>query len=499
VACKAENRVPLGVFRTWVKSVELGRFPSTTRYFQVTRCNHCDNPPCVTICPVGAMYRRSDAIVDFDPSRCIGCRACQQACPYDAIYVDPDRRTAAKCNFCAHRIEAGMLPACVVACPEQAIVAGDMDDPGSEISSILLREQVRVRRPEYGTQPKVFYVDAQDAAIVPGGARNVGAYLFATANTGMHGSSLQQAGLQRANPERALAAPPAIVTYDVEHERPWGWQVPAYFWTKSVSAGVLVVPVLARLVQGVVIARRLELSACVTALVFMAATVGLLVSDLARPERFLRVVLVPQRRSWVARGAFCLIAYSALCAGLCCSAAVGARGLSSALLWPTVLAGLLASAYTAFLFGQCRGRDLWQTRLLVVHLVAQCVLASGAFLALVPPGLGLTARLRHAGVIGLGAGVLLHALVVLGELAGPRSGRHASRGARQASGLMTSGPLGPVFWGGAIGLGCAAPVVLLALSTTSAVLVGIAGACALAGLLAYEWCFVMAGQAVTNS
>jgi len=84
-ACKQENEVPLSVNRTWVKTVETGHYPDTQRHFQVTRCNHCANPPCVRICPVSAMYQRKDGIVEFDPSICIGCKACLQACPYDAI------------------------------------------------------------------------------------------------------------------------------------------------------------------------------------------------------------------------------------------------------------------------------------------------------------------------------------------------------------------------------------------------------------------------------
>ena len=120
-ACKSENQVPLGVNRTWVKTVEVGRYPDVTRQFQVTRCNHCANPPCVRICPVEAMYQRDDGIVEFDPDICIGCKGCIQACPYDAIYMDPDSHTAQKCHYCAHRVDVGMEPACVSSCPTQAL------------------------------------------------------------------------------------------------------------------------------------------------------------------------------------------------------------------------------------------------------------------------------------------------------------------------------------------------------------------------------------------
>src|SRR5256884_1320958 len=116
VACKEENQVPLGAFRTWVKYVERGTFPNTRRYFSVLRCNHCDDAPCVTICPTVALYRRPDGVVDFDGERCIGCKSCMQACPYDALYIDPATQTAAKCNYCAHRLEVGLEPACVIVC-----------------------------------------------------------------------------------------------------------------------------------------------------------------------------------------------------------------------------------------------------------------------------------------------------------------------------------------------------------------------------------------------
>ena len=490
VACKAENRVPLGVFRTWVRCVDAGQFPDTRRYFQVTRCNHCDNPPCVAVCPVAAMYRRRDGIVDFDPSRCIGCKACMQACPYDAVYIDPERATAAKCHFCAHRVEAGMQPACVVACPEQAIVAGDIDDPASEISRLIDEEPVTVRRPDKQTRPKLFYVGAKEAAIVPGQARNVGTYLFATVNT--------EARLVPLPAERGSSrgpTVPAIVSYDVEHLRPWNWQVPAYFWTKSVSTGILALPALALAAEGLSIGRRLETVLGLTGVVFLALTVVLLISDLSRPGRFLHVLIRPQPRSWVARGAFLLLAYGVLCTCFFLSSWAGAGGVASVLLWPTVAAGLLAAVYTAFLFGQCKGRDLWQTRLLPLHLVAQWVLASSAVLTLLPGSLGVTPRLRHVAVVGLALGLLAHGLMVLGELAMP----HATDAARRAASIVTRGSLRDTFWIGAIGAGWLLPAALLVANRSSPLVAGIAGAGALVGLLAFEWCFVMAAQGVANS
>ena len=177
-ACKSENQVPLGVFRTWVKYTEKGEFPNTRRHFNVLRCNHCEDAPCVTVCPTKALFIRPDGIVDFDSSRCIGCKSCMQACPYDALYIDPFDNTAAKCNYCAHRVDLGLLPACVVVCPEKAIIAGDMDDPASDISHILATEQVLTRKPEQGTKPKLFYVDGDASSLVPESQSRMTGYLW---------------------------------------------------------------------------------------------------------------------------------------------------------------------------------------------------------------------------------------------------------------------------------------------------------------------------------
>ena len=91
-----------------------------------------------------------------------------QACPYDALYIDPETNTAAKCNYCTHRVDIGLEPACVNVCPEHAIISGDMDNPESEISQLLAQENVMVRKPEKGTNPNVFYINGDEVSLSPG-------------------------------------------------------------------------------------------------------------------------------------------------------------------------------------------------------------------------------------------------------------------------------------------------------------------------------------------
>ena len=148
VACKAENSVPVGDFRTGVKYTEVGLFPDIKRMFLVQRCNHCTDAPCVAICPVLALEKREDGIVDLDRDACIGCRACMQACPYDAIYLNEDTGSAEKCHFCAHRVEVGLQPACVNVCPTESIIAGDFDDDDSVVSGLIRAKETKVRRRE---------------------------------------------------------------------------------------------------------------------------------------------------------------------------------------------------------------------------------------------------------------------------------------------------------------------------------------------------------------
>ncbi len=168
VSCKVENEVPLSSWRLRVKYVDQGLFPNTSRTFTPLRCNHCESAPCERICPVSALHYLDNGIVNIDSSRCIGCAGCIMACPYGAIYMDPESNTADKCTYCAHRIEGGLMPACVVACPVEANIFGDLEDPTSHISKYISRDKrVQVRKPEKMTVPKHFYVGGGQAQLNP--------------------------------------------------------------------------------------------------------------------------------------------------------------------------------------------------------------------------------------------------------------------------------------------------------------------------------------------
>ena len=120
----------------------------------------CENSPCAPVCPTGASYQTKDGLVLVDPKKCIACGACIAACPYDARYLHPAGYVS-KCTFCAHRLEKGKVPACVETCPTYCRTFGDLEDPESPVAKALkAAERVDVLRPEQGTRPKLFYLNA---------------------------------------------------------------------------------------------------------------------------------------------------------------------------------------------------------------------------------------------------------------------------------------------------------------------------------------------------
>jgi Fe-S-cluster-containing dehydrogenase component/formate-dependent nitrite reductase membrane component NrfD len=489
VACKAEHEIPLGSFRTWVKYVEKGAFPDVRRYFTVLRCNHCKDAPCVNICPTRSLFHRDDGIVDFDPEYCISCKACMAACPYDAIYIDPRAETAAKCNYCAHKVEVGLEPACVTVCPEQAIVSGDVGDPQSAISQLISRHEIMLRKPEKGTRPKVYYIEGDSTSLTAGAAPRAAGYLWAERpqwEVAANFNILSDAGI-------------ACTTYDVSHRKPWGLLVSLYLWTKSMSAGPILVAALLMILGYAHAPVLFGQVAPSIALIFMLLTALLLIGDLERPERFLKILLHPNPRSWLVWGAHILMFYSIITLFWLLAGLTPAYPLVVMFRWPGLIFSILAAGYSAFLLAQARARDLWQSRLLLPHLVVQAFLAGSAVLALGALYEGSGRLLSDLLLRCLLIGLVLHGALVLGEITLP----HAGRDAAGAVSYMILGPLAGRFWILAVLGGTALPIYLLSYYFVypgpGSFLPALASFSALAGLLVFEDCYVRAGQALPLS
>lgn len=475
-ACKSENEVPLSVTRTYVKYVDTGYFPQVRRSFQVTRCNQCLDPPCVAACPTAAMHQRPDGIVDFDKSICIGCKACIAACPYDAIFINPEDKSAEKCNFCAHRIDVGLEPACVVVCPTQALLVGDMNDPLSAVSEIIYRDAVTVRRPEKKTRPKLFYKGADQVTLDPLAARRPDGGLFLWSE---QGDVSHQVHAGHPGPWNSSAA--AVVSYDTLHRAPWDWRVSAYTFTKSIAAGAYLVPLLLGALGLLPFTTDLwGLQAPIVAMIGLMLTGALLVWDLEHPERFWMVLLKPQWRSWLVRGGFIITGYGGVLAAHLAATFLGRADLTPLLGWVGGPLAAGAAVYTAYLFAQARARDLWQSPLLPAHLFIQAIMAGAAVLLLLTASSGVpgpvTATFRLA--------LALHLLLVLGEASMGHPTAHAALAAR----AMTKGAYAHFFWV-SVPLGVLA--LFFAVSTP-----GIAAFAALVSLFLYEHAFVQAGQSV---
>ena len=189
LACKAENMTPPEVSYNVVLEEEIGTFPNVRRIFMYKPCFQCENPPCVPVCPVKATWKREeDGIVVIDYDRCIGCRYCMTACPYGSRFIDLGKSytdplqpyeaepspeygedrvraeggspvgNARKCHFCLHRLNQGMLPACLDTCIGRAIHFGDLNDPESVVAQLVVeRNSIRLKE-ELGTEPNVYYL-----------------------------------------------------------------------------------------------------------------------------------------------------------------------------------------------------------------------------------------------------------------------------------------------------------------------------------------------------
>ncbi len=487
VACKSEHNVPVGVNRTWVKQVEKGVFPETRRLFSVMRCNHCTDAPCVTICPTQALFVREDGIVDFDHRRCIGCKSCMQACPYDALYIDPETHTAAKCNYCAHRIDVGLEPACVNVCPEHAIISGDLDDPQSEIARLVAREQVTARRTDKGTKPNLFYINGDEVSLNPGATTRSDQYFWNSQSRGVgHFSRFSEARTPNADVLDLAARVDGPAAGSVEaksmrqvdvilgkarriYDTPdkgllWGREVWGYVWTKAISTGVVLALLLAASgwfgavpALDSVSALAAEGLAVLAGLVFLTLTGVLLVVDLDQPMRFAYVLLRPQWRSWLVRGGYLITFFGAALALWGAGLVFGLDPLRSIGRWACLPLAFGTAIYTAFLFGQAKGRDFWQSPVLALHMLIHAVMAGAAVLmaaGFVHAELAVwSAPAARILLIGIGANLLVTAAELLST--------HANTASATAARMITSGRYRNAFWGGMLLIGNLLPTLLL--------------------------------------
>lgn len=183
LSCKMQNNVPDGLM--WNRVITkgctvvdgaVGTYPNLTRTYLPIACQHCENPACQRVCPTGATYKDESGRVEIDYDKCIGCRMCMAACPYNARvfnwsepvreagfdYGDKDvpvrsKGVAEKCTMCKERTDRGEIPMCVQNCPFEARTFGDLDDPESEISKLIAQKSAYTLLPDEGTRPQVYY------------------------------------------------------------------------------------------------------------------------------------------------------------------------------------------------------------------------------------------------------------------------------------------------------------------------------------------------------
>ncbi len=489
IACKSEHDVPLGVNRTWVKYIETGSFPNVSRHFSVMRCNQCEDAPCMTICPTNALFRADNGVVDFQDDNCIGCKSCMNACPYDALYINPDTNTAQKCNFCNHRVEMDLAPSCVVVCPTEAIKVVDFDNPHDPVAAMIGREDVAVRSPEQNTKPKVYYKGADQASLDPTRTKiNADGMIWAdTTKNHRMTPELDNHG----HGDSGIVARTA---YTTSHKTTWDRMVSGYLVTKAIAGGVMLMATLMLLLGHADEQAAVGVVPPVVAGVFLAITGALLIGDLKQPKRFYFLLTKSNFDSWLVKGAYVLGGFATLSAvWFVLGVADSGDGLKIVAI-PTAILGAATAGYTAFLFAQCEGRDLWQTPLLLPLLLARAVVAGASAYVL----LGLAIDIPSERAVWW---ALLGGVVAVGFLTWVELQSHGSRHVEMAVASMVKGEHKHWFLAGnVLGVGVPAAIAIAALAADlDNAVVAIGAVAALAGMWLAETAFVRAGQSVPLS
>jgi formate-dependent nitrite reductase membrane component NrfD len=429
-----------------------------------------------------------------------------QACPYDALYIDPETKTAAKCNYCAHRTDIGLEPACVNICPEQAIISGDIENPETEIAQLISKQQVKTRKPEKGTKPNVFYIDGDEASLNPSATERSNSYIWGSQATGVghyakyaerltegsdlismiqdlkgHSPSSKEATyggdssnqkqveviMQSANARRVYDTPDKGIL--------WGWEVSAYVVTKAISAGIFLMMFLGQLL-GLEISREFALTGGLLSLVFLALTGLFLVMDLDQPKRFLYVLLRPHGESLLVKGGYSITFFGGFLTAWLVGVYFNIPMLETIGYWGGFLFGILVAVYTAFLFAQAKGRDFWQSPSMALHMLIHCVMAGSAAILVVSQFLSVGDEWSGLTTNVLIGALILNLLTMLVEL----TITHPTEDAKLVVKMILKGRYANLFWMGVLILTNLVPIGLLlvgmsglALSAAVLTLIGI--------------------------
>ncbi len=372
-------------------------------------------------------------------------------------------------------------------CPEQAIVSGDVDDPGSKIATLIREEPTSQRRLEKETKPRVWYLDVLPESLEPATAAEPPQYLWS---------------------DRAAPPPPVpagfempqdlITTLDVHHKPAWGWHVWTYLLTKNIASGAMILAPLVGLV-GIVDGPSSRYGPEVVALVFLVITNFLLVHDLGRWERFWKILIQPNTKSWLVKGAWVLTAFGALITLSLGLQALGYREAADLVRWLDLPVAVMASGYSAWLFGQCKGRDLWMEKGLFLQLVARAALMGAAMGMLLPQVVDPSHPKAYHNPCA-------HAFIWLSVICAFGMVYERQRAVRGRAAQLSEAILRDSFR-------CQAAVSLTIVAAALAQvgmlfdgmaalrwsLFGLAVACSLVGLFYYERSWIRAGQAVPNS
>jgi formate-dependent nitrite reductase membrane component NrfD len=390
-----------------------------------------------------------------------------------------------------------------------------MDNPNTEISHLLARETVTVRKPEKGTNPKLFYIDGDRIALNPTATEVESDYMWSSQTSGvgkyakyaeqridqspvkeelarqggnptvMVGAKLHQIEPYKKKAKRVYDAPSKGVL--------WGWEVSAYILTKAIAAGAFLIPIIGGLFF-YNIPDLLKQIGAVVAFIFLAITGVLLIMDLGRPDRFLYVLLRPQWKSWLSRGAYIITIYGGLLTAWLAASFLGYNEILKYIEPFAIIFALLSAVYTAFLFAQAKGRDFWQSPMLGLHMIIHSLMAGFAVFLITSLflkfNIGLMSVLTFLTVATLG----FHLITLAIEL----TTTHTTDDAHKVVEMITKGQYSNAFWFGMIIVGNFIPLVIL-LTIGNYIAVGVCGILILVGLAFAQHIWVKAPQQIPLS